>query len=309
MTDVEKARVQDAIMFLTQKASQEDVKSRLVYNGKETRKWLSKEETASPTVSLESINLTFAIDAHEERDVMIADVPNAFVQTCMPSELLEEDNRIIMKVKGVLVDILYAMDPLEYEEYEKVLYLVLTKVLYGMLVASLLWRKKFKKDLMSIGFTFSEYDPCVAFRERVGSQHTIRFHVDDVASSHKNRKVNDKFLEWLNKKYGSSKAVKASRGDKHNRDIDFKKRGCLRCKQFVKVADMIDNGLVKVKRSDPAMTPASSDLMSRDDDAKFLSKERNSTTILWQKAFLQPKIKAGYSAYCRCTSKESEGAK
>jgi len=107
----------------------------------------------------------------------------------MPSELLEEDNRIIIKVKGVLVDILYTLDPLEYEEYivyennEKVLYLVLTKVLYGMSVASLLWYKKFKKDLMSIGFTFSEYDPCVAFRERVGSQHTIRFHVEAVASS------------------------------------------------------------------------------------------------------------------------------
>jgi len=105
------------INTLDTKDSQEDVKSRLVYNRKETRKWLSREETASPKVSLEIINLTFAIDAHEERDVMIADVPNAFVQTCMPSELLEEDNRIIMKVKGVLVDILYAMDPLEYEEY------------------------------------------------------------------------------------------------------------------------------------------------------------------------------------------------
>ena len=89
MTDGEKARVQDAIMLLTQKDSEEDVKSRLVYNGKETRKWLSREETTSPTVSLESINLTFAIDSHEARDVMIADVPNAFVQTCMPSELLE----------------------------------------------------------------------------------------------------------------------------------------------------------------------------------------------------------------------------
>jgi len=81
----------------------------------------------------------------------------------MPSELLEEDNRIIMKVKGVLVDILYAMEPLEYEEYivyesnEKALYLVQAKVMYGMLVASLLWYKKLKKDLMSIGFNFSEY--------------------------------------------------------------------------------------------------------------------------------------------------------
>ena len=64
------------INTLDTKDSQEDVKSRLVYNRKETRKWLSREETASPKVSLEIINLTFAIDAHEE--------PNAFVQTCMP---------------------------------------------------------------------------------------------------------------------------------------------------------------------------------------------------------------------------------
>ena len=117
MTDGEKARVQDAIMLLAQKDSENEVKTRLVYNGKETRKWLSREETASPTVSPESMNLTFAIDAHEERDVMIADVPNAFVQTCMPSELLEEDNTVIMKVKGVLVDILYTLDLLEYEKY------------------------------------------------------------------------------------------------------------------------------------------------------------------------------------------------
>ena len=284
MTDGEKARVQDAIMLLTQKESEDEVKSRLVYNGKETRKWLSREETASPTVSLESINLTFAIDAHEERDVMIADVPNAFVQTCMPSELLEEDKRIIMKIKGVLVDILYALDPVEYEQYivfennEKVLYLVLTKVLYGMLVAALLWYRKFRKDLESIGFRFSEYDPCVGFRKRVGSQHTIRFHVDDVASSHKNRKVNDKFFEWLNKKYGSIKAVKATRGDKHKylgMTVNFEKRGCVRFEQFDKVEDLIENGPVRLKRSDTAMTPSSNNLMSRDDDAKLIdSKER-----------------------------------
>ena len=83
-------------MLLAQKTAKNEVKSRLVYNGKETRKWLSREETASSTVSLESINLTFAINAREERDVMIVDVPNAFVQTLMPSELLEENNTIIM---------------------------------------------------------------------------------------------------------------------------------------------------------------------------------------------------------------------
>lgn len=283
LTDEEKWKAQNAIMLLTQKEGEEDIKSRLVYNGKETRKWLSREDTASPTVSLESINLTFAIDAHEERDVMIADVPNAFVQTQMPLDMLSKGNRTIMKIKGVLVDILYAMDPMEYGEYivyeksEKVLYLVLTKVLYGMLVASLLWYKKFKKDLMSIGFTFSKYDPCVAFRERVGSQHTIRFHVDDVASSHKNKLVNDKFLKWLNRKYGTIKSVKASRGDKHKylgMNVDFSKRGCVKFEQFAKVADMVDNGPIKLSRSETSMTPAGADLMSRDENAKMLDKIR-----------------------------------
>ena len=130
----------------------------------------------------------------------------------------------------------------------------------------------------SIGFKFSEYDPCVAFRQRVGSQQTIRFHVDDVASSHRNKKVNDKFLEWLNKKYGSIKAVKATRGDKHKylgMTISFEKRGCVRFEQFDKVVDLIENGPVKLKRSDTAMTPSSNNLMNRDDDAKLIdNKER-----------------------------------
>ena len=39
-----------------------------------------KDDAASPTASLESIMITGVIDAHEERDVMTADVPNAFIQ-------------------------------------------------------------------------------------------------------------------------------------------------------------------------------------------------------------------------------------
>ena len=108
-------------------------------------------------MSIESINLNFAIDAHEERDVMVAGVSNALVQTCMSSEVFKKGDRIIMKVKEILVDILYeyAMNPLKYEE-NIVLYLllVITKVPYGMSIALLLWYKTFKDDLMGIGFMF-----------------------------------------------------------------------------------------------------------------------------------------------------------
>jgi len=48
----------------------------------------------------------------------------------------------------------------------------------------------------------------------------------------------------------------------------------VRFKLFDKVADMIDNGPVKLKRSDTAMTPASSDLMNSDEKAKYVDKMR-----------------------------------
>ena len=70
-------------MFLTEKRDG-TMKSRMVYNGKPTREWLSKEDSASPTVSLESLFLTSSIDAKEGRDVMTCDIPNAFIQATMP---------------------------------------------------------------------------------------------------------------------------------------------------------------------------------------------------------------------------------
>ena len=45
---------------------------------------MSRDHAASPLASLESIMITGVIDAHEEQDVMMVDVPNAFIQAPMP---------------------------------------------------------------------------------------------------------------------------------------------------------------------------------------------------------------------------------
>ena len=74
-------------MFLTEKRDQ-TVKGRMVYNGNQTCEWLSQEDAASPTVALESIMLTATVDAHKGHDVMMANVPNAFIQAHLPQ--LEE---------------------------------------------------------------------------------------------------------------------------------------------------------------------------------------------------------------------------
>jgi len=63
------------MMFITKKRDM-TVKARLVYNGKQTRERISKEEATSPTVLLELIMLTAPINVKEGRDVVSVDILN-----------------------------------------------------------------------------------------------------------------------------------------------------------------------------------------------------------------------------------------
>ena len=65
------------------------------------------------------------------------------------------------------------------------LYVRLSKALYGMLRAALLFYKRLRSDLENMGFEVNPYDPCVANKMVNGSQITICWHVDDVKVSHK----------------------------------------------------------------------------------------------------------------------------
>ena len=119
------------------------------------------------------------------------------------------EERVIMKIAGVLVDLMVQMAPEVYGPYvvfengKRVIYTQVLRAIYGMLVASLLWYKAFRGELEQKGYVFNNYDPCVCNKTIQGKQHTVRFHVDDLMCSHVDKRVNDKFLKWLNKKYGS----------------------------------------------------------------------------------------------------------
>jgi len=95
---------------------------------------------------------------------MTADNSNAFIQASLEN-LKDGDEKVIMKVTGVLVNLLVQVAPdvygpfIVYENGRKVLYLQVLKALYGMLQAALLWYKKFHSNLESIGYVFNPYDP------------------------------------------------------------------------------------------------------------------------------------------------------
>jgi hypothetical protein len=91
-------------MFLKEKRDGK-IKGRTVAGGNKQRDYISKEDASSPTVATESVLLSCIIDAEEERDVAVIDIPNAFVQT----HVEEEKDMAIIKLRGVLVDILVEM--------------------------------------------------------------------------------------------------------------------------------------------------------------------------------------------------------
>jgi hypothetical protein len=180
---------------------------------------------------------------------MTCDIPNAFIQALMP-EVKDGDERVMIKITGVLVDILVELNPelygpcVVYERNRKVLFYVqVMRAIYGMLEAAILWYKKFQGELEEKGLKFNPYDPCVANRTEKGSQHTLLFHVDDLKSSHKDSKVNDQFDKWLQEDYGEHGEVAIHWGKKHDylgMELDFSEKGKVKIRMTEYVASMLE---------------------------------------------------------------------
>ena len=188
----------EAVNLIKEK-SDGTIKGRCCADGRQQRKWISREESASPTAATESVLLTGVIEAKEQRNVITLDVPNAFIQTYLENE----EERIILVLRGKAAEILIGLAPEVYKEYahtekeKTVLYLECTNVIYGTIKAALLFYQKFRKDIEAQGFIVNPYDRCVANKIINGSQMTVLWHVDDLKASHKETKVLEEFVQYL----------------------------------------------------------------------------------------------------------------
>ena len=285
LTQRQKDMVLESHMFLKEKRDGK-IKGRTVAGGNKQRSYIPKEDASSPTVATESVLLTCIIDAEEERDVAVVDIPNAFIQT----KVEDENDMAIIKVRGVLVDMLVAIAPKVYKKYvttdkkgNKQLILQCLNAIYGTMMASLLYYRKFSNDLKSIGFEMNPYDPCVANKTIEGSQMTICFHVDDCKLSHRKKKVNDRMIEWLRQKYESifedgSGKMTVSRGKVHEylgMRIDFSVPRRVQITMFDNVDDIIkafEKAYPKLKGT--KSTAAPSNLFIVNDDCEKLPEDR-----------------------------------
>jgi hypothetical protein len=126
-------------MFLKQKGDGK-IKGRTVAGGNKQRDYISKEDASSPTVATESVLLSCIIEAEEERDVTVVDIPN----TCIQTRFENKKDMVFIKIRGILVDILVEIAPDVYKSYvskdkkgTKQLLVQCKNALYGTMVASL----------------------------------------------------------------------------------------------------------------------------------------------------------------------------
>ena len=122
-------------MFLKQKRCGR-IKGRGCAYGRKQRLWKSKDETSSPTISVEALFITCLIDAKEGRDIATCDVPGAFMHA-------DIDEVIHLCLDGEIA-VLLKVDP-SYSKYvtkekgKTVIFTELSKALYGTLQAALLF--------------------------------------------------------------------------------------------------------------------------------------------------------------------------
>jgi hypothetical protein len=143
------------LMFLKEKRCGL-IKGRGCADGRKQREYLTKEETSSPTVAIESVMLSCTIDAKERRDVATVDILGAFMQTDM-------EDTVHMVLEGTMAELLVKLDPKLYRKYiqvkkgKPVMYVQLKKALYGTLQASLLFWKDLSGKLRKWGFKVNPY--------------------------------------------------------------------------------------------------------------------------------------------------------
>jgi hypothetical protein len=290
----QREQILESHVFVKKKRSGQ-LKARKVAGGNKQRDFISKEDSSSPTVATESVLLTSVVDAKENRDVAIVDIPNAFIQTVVE----DDEDKAVIRIRGHMVDVLVKVAPKVYGPYvstdkqgRRQLLVRCLNAIYGTMVASLLYYRKFTRSLKNQGYTMNPYDHCVWNKIVKKKQITICFHVDDCKVSHESARVVDNAIKWLRRDYESifedgSGAMVVHRGKVHKylgMTIDFNTAGIVEVSMVEYVKDIItawdkaseESGgfIMKFRKSSGQATPAPSNLFTVDDDAAKLPEEQ-----------------------------------
>ena len=155
--------------------------------------------------------LSCAIDAKENRYIVVSDIPGAFLHADM-------EDTVYMLLEGTVTEMIVKIDPTIYRKHiwynkhgKPMLYVQLNKALYRTLQAALLFWKLLSETLQKWGFALNPYDKCVAKKNIEVKQCTIIWHVEDIKISHTNKNVVENILKKLNDEFGQESPLSTCR--------------------------------------------------------------------------------------------------
>ena len=183
---------------------------------------------------------TLVIDAMDNSDVAIFDVPGAFLQTEMP-----KGKNVILVIRDEFADILCEVNS-EYKEHVRVrngrnvLYVQILWAIYWCIESAMLWYNLYTDTLKDMGFKVNPYDYCVANKMINNKQYTIVFHVDDNKLSYIDDKVVTNIMDKIAEHFGE---LALTRGDAHDFigiNITIRKDGLVAIQKYNQIEQALD---------------------------------------------------------------------
>jgi hypothetical protein len=245
------------------------IKGRTVADGRPQRDYIPQEDSTSPTISIEALMLSIAIDANEKRHVATCDVEGAYLHADMTDtvHMVFEDN---------MVDYMVQANPDRYSPYvttnkhgKRLLYVELKKALYGCVKSALLWYNLFSSTLTEMGFTLNPCDSCVANKTINGKQCTICWYVDDLKISHIDKAVVEDIIVTIEQSFGKMTVTHGRTHSYVGMDITYTEHG----EATVLMQQYLDEAIDDFPEdcTATALSPAAPHLFEVDDNCKRLS--------------------------------------
>jgi hypothetical protein len=256
------------MMTLKEKKTGE-IKARGVAGGHKDRGKIPAGDATSPTVITESLYISCAIDAYEQRFVGLIDVPSAYLH-------VETEGRINSHVvlEGVLVDLYIQVVPSAASKVhfskngKKRLYTKMTRALYGHIMSGRLFWEHLSDALKDMGYVPNPDDLCVFNKDVNGKQCTVVLHVDDIKISHVEEKVVRGVVADLEKTYGEMELRTGDVLEYCGITIDYSEKGSVKIGAKEYILEAIDEFPEDVGTF--FKTPAAQHLFDVDDECEKL---------------------------------------
>ena len=185
------------------------IRGRWVGGGHQQKREESLAERVAPTARGTTHNILMAIAAFEGRQLLVGDIPSAYLQ----ADHVPANGKAVHIIADRYTTKLIVEAMPEYTEFVRpngTMILKVEKAMFGLVESAWLWYKELERHLVGIGYTVSTSDRGLFFKKvykngRMIASNIASVHVDDIISAaspnEEGKKLQEEFWGSMEKKW------------------------------------------------------------------------------------------------------------